>query len=88
VPGGAFHTTSPLVGIAALGVTETPNAQCPGRRINLEVAGETDVAIGQGAVDDDGTAAREIWMLVGTVGGDKGKDSLGVRGWIAEEDIR
>lgn len=87
VPGRSFHTPAPLVGIAAFGVTETPNAQCPGRGIDLEVAGETDVAIGQGAVDDDGTAAREIWMLVGTMGGDKGKHSFGIRGWIAEEDI-
>ena len=58
MPGGAFHTPSPLVGIATFGVAETPNTQFPGRGIDLEVAGETDVAIGQGAVDDDGGAKR------------------------------
>ena len=58
VPGGAFHPPSPLVSIATLGVAETPNTQLPGRGIDLEVAGETDVASGQGAVDDDGGAKR------------------------------
>ena len=58
VPGRPFHATAPLVGVAAFGITETPNAQCPGRGIDLEVTGETDVAIGQGTIDDDSTAAR------------------------------
>jgi hypothetical protein len=72
----------------ALSVAQAPNAQFPRGRADLEVTSETDVAIWEDTIDDDGTAAREIWMLVGTIGGDKGEDSLGVRGRIVEEDIR
>jgi hypothetical protein len=77
-----------LIGVAAFGVAQAPNAQFPRGRADLEVTSETDIAIWEGTIDDDGTAAREIWMLVGTMGGDKGEDSLGVRGRIVEEDIR
>ena len=87
-PRRTFQVMSGLVGIAAFGIAETTDAQLPGGRADLEVTSETDIAIWEGTIDDDGTAAREIWMLVGTMGGDKGKDSLGVRGRIVEEDIR
>jgi len=88
VPRGALHATSPLIGVAAFGVTEAPDAQLPRRRIDLEVAGETDVAIGQGAIDDDGAAKRCVGPLVGAVGRNEGENSLGIRGGIADEDVR
>jgi hypothetical protein len=47
-----------LFGIATFGVAETPHTQFPGRRADFEVAGETDVAIGQSVVDDDSGAKR------------------------------
>jgi hypothetical protein len=62
--------------------------QFPRGRADPEVTSETDIAVWESTIDDDGTAAREIRMLVGTIGGDKGEDSPGVRGWIVEEDIR
>jgi hypothetical protein len=46
VPRGAFDTAAPLVGIAALGIAQSPDAQFPGGGVDLEVAGKTDVAIG------------------------------------------
>ena len=58
MPGRALHAASPLLGIAAFGVAKTANAQFPGRGANLEIAGETDVAVGQAMVDDDGGAQR------------------------------
>ena len=80
VPGGVFDATAPLIGVAALSVAQAPDAQFPRGRADLEVTSETDIAIWEGTIDDDGTAARKIWMLVGTIGGDKGEDSLGVGG--------
>jgi len=88
VPGGAFDTTAPLVGIAALGVTQASDAQFPGRGIDLEVASETDIAIWEGTIDNDGTAARGVALLVRTMGGDERKYGLGVGGWITDQDIR
>lgn len=88
VPGGTFHTTSPLVGVAAFSVAEAPDTQFPRGRIDFEVAGEADVTVGQGAIDDDGAAKRCVGLLVGTVGRNEGENSLGIRGWIADKDVR
>ena len=46
VPGGAFHTPSPLVGVAAFGITQSPDTQLPSGRIDLEITGQADIAIG------------------------------------------
>lgn len=87
VPGGMFHATTPLVGVAAFGITQPPDAQLPGRGVDLEVTGETDVAIGQSAIDDDGAAKRCIRLLKGTIGRDEGKNILRIRWRIADENI-
>lgn len=58
VVGRAFHPPSPLVGVAAFGVTEATDARFPRGGIDLEITGEADVAIGKSAIDDDGAAKR------------------------------
>ena len=87
VPRGALDATTPLVGVATLGITQPSDAQFPSGGIDLEVAGKTDVAIGQGTIDDDSAAKRCIGLLVGAIGRDEGKNSLGIRGWITDKDI-
>lgn len=87
VPGRTFDATTPLVGVSALSVAEATNTQVPGRRTDLEITGEADIAIGKSAIDTDHTAQRMIGGLERTVRSEV-KDSLRVGRRIAEKDIR
>ena len=52
-PRGAFHAVASLAGIATLGVAEATDTQLPGRGSNLEIASQTEFAIGKAAIDPD-----------------------------------
>ena len=52
------------VGVAALDVTQASATQFSSGKANLEIAGQADVAVGEGEVDDDQVTQRVIGVLV------------------------
>jgi hypothetical protein len=66
-PGGAFDASAGLAGVAAFGVAEAPQAQNPGRRANFEIAGQTNITIGQIQINDHRVAQRRIRFQIGAI---------------------
>jgi len=66
-PGGALETAAGLAGIAAFGIALASDAQLPGGRADLQIAGQADTAIGQ--AEASGEAVAQGMLRVGELAG-------------------
>lgn len=64
-PGRTFQAATGLAGIATFRVTLSPNAQFPGRRTNLKVPSQADIAIREGEVHRNSVAQGVVVIPIG-----------------------